>query len=669
MSSSIRLWLIFSFGLIVILCASVFIIFISSVKEIETYDKILSDLKACHLLLLESDKLKEDLVGTGTKANDFYLNSKSLREKAFDYNLNSALKTVHNLDHDIIKSMSELSAETKTLSGYIQSYGQKFKQLITYYKYKGFKDYGFEGKMRDYIHMVYEHGDRDIQFLTLKLRRHEKDFLMRKDPTYIKAFNTQFGEIFSYVVHEAKMNHIQRSEILNWLYYYNKYFKTIARIENKIGISNKSGLLFETEKALSFARLSIKRTEKLITNGLIDQKHSIQTTALILICLILILIVFITVYLSNRISHSVKFLTEVFTSYVNSGFKTKEFYKMRTSIQEFNTIYTNFLYMAKEIHDYTVNFQQKVYERTLEINEKKEEILKQQRFIELQYNQLLNVNSALEINSSLLRSKNEETHQSLRYAKRIQKALMPRNTTFNKYFYESFIYSKAKDIISGDFYNVLPLYSEPGEKSLKPKRLVFYAADCTGHGVPGAMISVLGINTINKVVLNQETTNPSRVLEKVDIDFQNFLTVGKKKGEITDGMDIALFCYDFEDRRLEFCNAKFNCIIIRNGQLHQLNSQLNSVGYHFNLTTTKQFTTNVWQIEHGDRLYMLSDGYSDQFGGEQNKKLKRKQVNELLVKIADLPMNEQKVILKDFHKTWKGKNDQTDDITVIGIRF
>ena len=201
-------------------------------------------------------------------------------------------------------------------------------------------------------------------------------------------------------------------------------------------------------------------------------------------------------------------------------------------------------------------------------------------------------------------------------------------------------------------------------------QVVLISADSTGHGVPGALISVLGINSINKMVNLLNIHDPGKLLDSLDKDINDFLSIDKKDRDVVlDGMDISVLSFNPKTHILKYSIAKYYCYIIRNSEVLDLFDHDYSIGYNIIPLKEKKFFTHSIQLHQNDRLYLFSDGFSDQFGGAENKKYKRKNLLNLLLNIHLKPMKEQKLIIKKEFKDWRGKNDQTDDITVIGLRF
>ena len=280
----------------------------------------------------------------------------------------------------------------------------------------------------------------------------------------------------------------------------------------------------------------------------------------------------------------------------------------------------------------------------LRITKKQKEVIEQQKLeVEQQKNIVEHAHSQLE-------EKNQEIMDSITYAKRIQNAILPPNKLVNKYLSNSFILYKPKDIVAGDFYWLEHI----GDKVL------FAAADCTGHGVPGAMVSVVCHNALNRSVREYGLTDPGAILDKTrEIVVQEF---EKSDEEVKDGMDIAL-CL-LEGNKLHYAGAHNPLWIIRKGEIIETKANKQPIGQFDN---PEPYTTHSFKLEKGDSIYIFSDGYVDQFGGEKGKKFKTKAFRDLLLSIQDNTMEEQKSIIDDVFEKWKENLEQLDDVCVIGI--
>lgn len=253
-----------------------------------------------------------------------------------------------------------------------------------------------------------------------------------------------------------------------------------------------------------------------------------------------------------------------------------------------------------------------------------------------------------------LRDKNMT--DSLIYAQRIQEALLPSEGYFRKHFKDSFIFFKPKDIVSGDFYWI----GEKGEK------VFVVAADCTGHGVPGALMSMIGLEIIEKTINEDNIENPSQILAILNKGLEKTFSRGKNIGTIIrDGMDIGLCIIDKKKKKLTYSGAFFPLYLIRNNSLTEIKGDKIIIGMN---RENLPYSEHELDLLDDDILYIFSDGYIDQFGGAENKKFMYRRFRYLLLTIHNFPMNDQKSILDENIKTWIGRNEQIDDIMVIGFR-
>jgi serine phosphatase RsbU (regulator of sigma subunit) len=262
-----------------------------------------------------------------------------------------------------------------------------------------------------------------------------------------------------------------------------------------------------------------------------------------------------------------------------------------------------------------------------------------------------------------LEQQKKEITDSIHYAQRIQNAVLPGIDTIKEKIPEYFIFLKPRDIVSGDFYWL----SDTGRK------IVIVAADCTGHGVPGAFMSMLGVSFLNKIVNEDKITEASRILNDLREDVIRSLQQSGKEGEQKDGMDMGLCVIDFDRMIMEFAGAHNPLYLIRENELNETKADRMPIAYHEQQT---EFTSHKIRLKKGDCFYMFSDGYADQFGGPEGKKFKYKALKELLLNIKDKPMNEQKEILEKTFQDWtagfdrEGKPfDQVDDILAVGVRI
>lgn len=298
------------------------------------------------------------------------------------------------------------------------------------------------------------------------------------------------------------------------------------------------------------------------------------------------------------------------------------------------------------------NLEEKVVIRTAEIQQQKEEIQNQRDEIEAQRDM-----AALQRDK--IGNQNKVITDSIHYAKLIQEAILPTTEIFNNIFPDSFIFFRPKAIVSGDFYWI----SSPEENIA-----IVSSVDCTGHGVPGALMSMIGYNMINQAINILKLQHPNEVLNYMNCEIHNFLHRNSKEYSIYDGMDLALCKINTKEMKMEFSGAHNPLIIIRNNELLMYKPDKFSIGQRAN-SVFKSYTNNEILLKKGDCLYLFSDGFHDQFDSTNVKKFTLSRFKQELLAIHDLTMEDQKEKLILTFDTWKGKNEQIDDVLVMGIKI
>jgi len=258
------------------------------------------------------------------------------------------------------------------------------------------------------------------------------------------------------------------------------------------------------------------------------------------------------------------------------------------------------------------------------------------------------------IQKALIETKNEEITDSIAYAKRIQNAILPHASAIKNLLGENFIIYRPKDIVAGDFYWLTE----------ENHSVMFAVADCTGHGVPGAMVSVVCHSALTRSIREFNLSKPGLILNKVrELVLETF----EKSGEgVNDGMDIALCHYDPKTKMLQYAGANNSIFIIRDAELIEIKSDKQPIGKFIH---AKPFTNQEFQMQKDDLLYLFSDGFADQFGGEKGKKLKSQTFKEILVQNRNKSMEEQRILLEKYFDQWRGELEQIDDVCVMGIRI
>lgn len=292
----------------------------------------------------------------------------------------------------------------------------------------------------------------------------------------------------------------------------------------------------------------------------------------------------------------------------------------------------------------------------------------------------------IEIQKHLVEEKNKEILDSITYAKRLQEAILPSIDSIKKHLPESFVFYKPKDIVAGDFYY---FETSPTEEN----SFFIAAADCTGHGVPGALVSVVCSNALNRCVKELRLTEPGKILDSTrDLVLETFT---KSSQDVKDGMDISFVKVQLinsnpgnklqkgrlvipkgqsladvveasKKYNVQWAGANNPFWYIHNGELKEIDATKQPIGKTEN---PKPFVTHTLELNKGDMIYLFTDGYADQFGGEKKKKFKYKPLKELLIETSKLPLDEQRNILEQRFNAWKGDLEQVDDVCIIGVRI
>ncbi len=274
-------------------------------------------------------------------------------------------------------------------------------------------------------------------------------------------------------------------------------------------------------------------------------------------------------------------------------------------------------------------------------------------FIFRSYRQKQKANVEITLQKEIIEERNREVRDSITYAKRIQTAILPSDKLVKEFLSDSFILFKPKDIVSGDFYWMEKI----GEK-------IFYAVvDCTGHGVPGAMVSVVGHNALNRTIKEFGLTEPAAILDKLTELVEE--TFEKSESEVKDGMDISLCCLDLNMNQLKWAGANNPIWIHSKGEIQEIKADKQPIG---KFDYRKPFTGHTIELEKGDTIYIFTDGFADQFGGDKGKKFKYQQLKSFILTLQNKKMDEQKEILNNRFESWRGELEQVDDVCLVGVR-
>jgi len=304
-------------------------------------------------------------------------------------------------------------------------------------------------------------------------------------------------------------------------------------------------------------------------------------------------------------------------------------------LSEEDTLGYSLIKMRDNLAENERNLERKVEERTEEVVRQKEEI---------------------EFKNSELQTLYKQVTDSILYAKRIQEAILTPESVMKALLPKSFVLFRPKDIVSGDFYWF----------DKKEKNVYFSAVDCTGHGVPGAFMSLVGYNILRDIVKNTKLQKPAEMLNKMRDDVVNTLNADRDENRAKDGMDMNLCCINFENMELQYAAAYNPLYLVRNGELKEYAANKFPIGAF--IGEIKEFDNHTIPLQKGDLIYVFSDGYADQFGGEKGKKFMVGNFRKLILKVSASPIEQQKQLLEDALVKWQGEHEQVDDVLIIGVQ-
>ena len=353
--------------------------------------------------------------------------------------------------------------------------------------------------------------------------------------------------------------------------------------------------------------------------------YDLRKNIIVIFIGLLISIAFASLFISRKITKPIKELTQRSEELADGNLDVK--IDPRGG-DEIGILSKSFIHMQQSVQDLVHNLEDKVAERTTELQSQKE----------------------------MVEEKNREIVDSINYALRLQKAIIPSPAKIKAALPNSFVYFKPKDIVSGDFYWMTELNEE----------VIIGAIDCTGHGVPGAMVSVVGANGLNRCVKEFNLTQPASILDKLSELVQETFESGED--QVKDGMDGALCSINLKKKTVKYAGANNPLWIVRNNsaEIEEIKADKQPIG---SFEFAQPFKNHEIQMNEGDTIYLFSDGYVDQFGGPRGKKFKYKTLKNLLIQSQQQTLDEQYKTLDKSFNDWKGDLEQLDDVCIIGVRF
>jgi phosphoserine phosphatase RsbU/P len=478
----------------------------------------------------------------------------------------------------------------------------------------GFKEYGYIGKMRKVIHdLEEEFPEFDQQILSL--RRHEKDYIMRNDENYAKSLHAEID------LWKLKGNY---PAALNQ---YIQYFDSVR---------SRMQLLFALQKKNHYSSWSANMTSiqsnlRQFRGRIIQESYDLSNDSLkiqyIISGISFFALILGSIYIIRNITIQVSRLQKSMNDFISSNYQSDETITHQLPKNEIGQISIHFLKMARKIKWDLHLLEDRVMRRTIALHEKNVQLEKQ----------------------------HTEIMDSLRYAQKLQESLLVSRKQLAQHFEQAHIHYSPKNLVGGDFYWMKSFRENGVEK------ILFALADCTGHGVPGALLSVLGMNTLDELFADG-IRKPNELLDSLRKTILR--RISSDEEQRMDGMDIAIFSLDKRSRELHFAGAQMPLWIVRNSEIIELNGERVPIGFTY--MDHSEFKSQYLILEEEDKLVVFSDGIVDQFGMESNKKFGKKQLRYVLSRLSN---NQTSSVLYNRFMNqfsfWKGEGEQTDDCTFL----
>ncbi len=633
----------------------------SYAKKRDQADHMIHFLEQVYINILKNYKIQDDFFSYEMNNQAFFETGESHYLKTYHHNLSQIIKDLSSFEASAAEQNYQLTDNMPNKIRYhLNTHDSLFSIITEKIHMRGYKDWGTVGQMRAYVHKLENFKGID-QTLVLSLRRHEKDYIIRNDPKYVNKLHKVANQLNRLISQSNFYSQLQKDTLLKILFAYENSFDELVALENHIGLNNNSGLVKELEMASekldeSFSRL-IKNTQE--QRVLLFKKYRsffiIMVVAVILTSIILIMI------MSRKITKPVIQLSSYLETFVAQKFKSKEAFPIIKNQDEIGKLSGSIEILIRALFDHIDHVQSIVEERTEKILKQKEEIEAQKEEIKAQRDDLAIKHQIIEEQKHTFEQHNMEILDSIRYSKYIQDALLPDKQSLKKNFDDYFVFYKPKDIIGGDFYWHYRIKNKHYDLTL------LAVADCTGHGVPGALMSMLGIAFLNEIVERKSVKNTALVLDALRKNVIEHLKQDQETYSSNDGMDIALVAIDHKKKVLQYAGANRPVYHIRDKTLTVLRGDNMPIGKC--IFCTGAFINNQIPLKKNDAIYLFSDGFIHQFGGKSKIKYNNKRFRELLLEVHDKPFREQgKIIEKTFYD-WKGDNVQIDDVLVFGFGY
>lgn len=591
-------------------------------------------------LVYKSLQLQGEFLLTDSRTTEFHIKATCDNLESFEQNIDSLIRLTGTMQAHEYTTTFNLTEDVLYLRDLILEHEHNLNDLKNKLLLKGFYNYGTEGELRLYVHEL-EDNYADVIPLAdiLQLRRTEKDYMLRHDLAYWKKNKALITKIKSELAEKEIAD--QMAVIL--INSYSEAFDAYVQLDTTIGFDRNKGLRQKIDRN---AKDLLNQLEQLTLHA--EARSTAYLSKIDLFFTLFAIAFFIALsiliyYAARNLSQPIIALSQGINAFIKSDYKEKTVFTNSKRQDEIGDLINDFNALQVEIADHFANFRV--------LSAKKQEKLERQK-------------EKIQIQKYLMReSRNTLKEQvkyyasSLQYAQRIQLGILPNEKKITKMFGQVGLVYKPKDVVSGDFYWV---YENDQYK---------YAAvvDCTGHGVPGAFMSMLGTSYLNYGVKDKGIRDTDELLNYLNSKVAEILGQYGENSEIKDGMDISLIRIDQYTNELQYSGAQRELIIVREGEIIRFKADRFPIGWILP-GAKKKFTEQRIELRTNDLIVMYTDGSVDQFGGPKYKKFTRNQLYNLLTDSETMTAEEIANVVSINLATWKGNVDQTDDICLMAIR-
>lgn len=604
-------------------------------KKEKTFEK----LNNLSIILNQINLVERDFFEFESINPNFYKSDSSTLRKKYASLYDQLKQNIQSLNNDLLPKQKEgLKHYEELLAVKIDKHRILWDSAEYYIKLRGFKDYGLEGLMRQQIHYIEKECPLPNLEIVLMLRRHEKDYFLRKQADYILKASRVLAQL-NKEIGALKIDKDKKELYLAALEKYEVYFLEIVEVENKIGVDRNSGIRSDINSQVESIEFEIQAFKNALT--LLSSRQINFINWMYLVAIILLIIAsFLSVLISKNLGKPTRLLIESIQKTINSGFA----YDAPTFLVEGETEIASLSRNVRKMYDRIILARTKLIETQEELSTQNIKLREQSLLIEETF--------------SMLKTKNQHLVSSIEYAKKIQEVFLPSNNKFKSIFAKSELLYQPKDLIGGDFYNVF----ECGD------RKIIIAMDCTGHGVPGAFMTVLGATIIHRLKrMISCDDDASVILEKFDSLFRELFC--SEESATHDGMDVAIVSIHKSSNELQYSGSKMPIVVQKDNEISYIKASKRGIG---DLARAHlSFENVIVNLSVGDRVFLWSDGLQDQFGGDNFEKLKRKELLKTLATHADNSLSNQVSSITTLLNEWMNPKGvltpQTDDILMIGV--